>query len=68
MYNKKAHMVDIYYSLKATNFLKIKTVTLKHDVPIGILWSAYLKCTPCFKTTQIKATDLREFYWKVIEW
>ena len=37
MYNKKAHMVDIYYSLKATNFLKIKTVTLKHDVPIGIL-------------------------------
>ena len=32
MYNKKAHMLNINYSLKIIN----KKVVLKHDVPIGI--------------------------------
>ena len=36
MYDKKAHMLNIYYSLKTINFLKIKRVVLKHSAPIGI--------------------------------
>ena len=36
MYNKKVHMLNIYYSLKTINFLKIKRVVLKHGVPIII--------------------------------
>ena len=42
-------MLNIYYSLKTINFLKIKSVVLKLSVPIGIPKSADLKCTPCFK-------------------
>ena len=38
MYNKKALMLNIYYSLKTMNSLKIKKVVLKHSVPIGIPW------------------------------
>ena len=57
MCNKKAHMLNIYYSLKTINFLKIKRVVLNHGVLIGIPWkSADLKCTPCFKLAQIKIT------------
>ena len=36
IYNKKAHMLNIFYSLKTINVLKIKRVILKHGVPIGI--------------------------------
>ena len=43
MYKKKAHMLNIYYSLKTTIFLKIKRVVLKHGVTIGISWK---KCRP----------------------
>ena len=36
MYNKKVHMLNMYYSLNTINFLKIKRVALKHGVMIGI--------------------------------
>ena len=42
MYNKKAHMLNIYYSLKTINFFKIKMVVLKHGVPIGISWKKWI--------------------------
>ena len=43
MHNKKAHMLNIYCRLKSINFLKIKRVVLKYDVPIDIPWK---KCRP----------------------
>ena len=62
MYNKKAHMLNIFYSLKTINFFKIKIVVLKHGVSLVYLEkSAYLKYTR-FKITQTKATYLCEFY------
>ena len=61
MYNKKAHMLKIYYSLKTINFLKIKRVVLKHDVSTGMPWKKCRpKCTLCFKLTQIKIIYPRE--------
>ena len=36
IYNKKAHMLNIFYFLKTIKLLYIKRVVLKHGVPIGI--------------------------------
>ena len=63
MYNMKAHMLNIYYSLNTINFLKIKMVVLKHGVTLVYLEkNASLNDTPCLKVTKIKATYLHEFY------
>ena len=62
MYNKKAHMLNIYYNQKTIAFLKRRTVVLKHGVQLAYLEkSADLMCKPFFKITQMNATYLREF-------
>ena len=57
IYNKKVHMLNIFYSLKTINFLKIKRVVLKHGAQlVYLVYNSRPECTPWFEITQIKTT------------